>query len=106
MTMSVISDTHGLLRQEVLDALAGVDLVIHDRSELDLDSATAGVSIVISGHTHAPKAFRRESVLFLSPGSVGPRRFRLPMSMARLEISEGSFAYEMIELEPTNVRRR
>jgi len=60
--------------------------VLHDLKHLDLDPRAAGFAAVISGHTHVPLQEMRDGVLFLNPGSAGPRRFRLPVSLARLKI--------------------
>ena len=131
--IGVISDTHGLLRPEAIDALAGVELIIHagdignpqilealaqiapvhavrgntDRADwaadlphtrvvevgglliyvlhelftLDLDPAAAGFAAVIFGHSHSPHMERKNGVLYLNPGSAGPRRFTLPVSL-------------------------
>ena len=139
--LGVISDTHGLLRREVVEALRGSDMivhagdvgspdvlrgleklapviavrgnndhgpwaealpltadfklgrasiyVIHDVKELDLDPRAAGHSVVIAGHSHRPLSEERDGVLFFNPGSAGPRRFRLPISVGHLVI-EGS----------------
>jgi putative phosphoesterase len=139
-TVGVISDTHGLVRPEVLEVLEGVErivhagdigspevietleriapihavrgnvdrsvwayefsetevvevgdvqlFVLHDLSQLDLDPATAGFRVVIYGHSHDPKVAEHNGVLFLNPGSAGPRRLRLPISVARMHIGE------------------
>lgn len=146
----VISDTHGLLRPEALDAMQGADLILHagdvdnvaildalreiapvhavrgnvDRSvwgqslplteiveiddallymihireNLDLDPAAAGFAAIIFGHSHKPGIERREDVLYLNPGSAGPRRFTLPVTCARLWIKDGRADAEIIEL--------
>lgn len=60
--------------------------VIHDLAELDIDPAAAGVQVVVSGHSHQPLIEEREGVLFVNPGSAGPRRFRLPITLAELQI--------------------
>jgi len=138
MKIGVISDTHGLLRPEACQRLAGVDhilhagdigrpeviaalcqvapttairgnidiggwadrfphtarltlggqsiLVLHDLNTLDLDPAAAGIGVVVSGHSHRPKITTAGSVLYLNPGSAGPRRFSLPIALATLEI--------------------
>jgi uncharacterized protein len=148
--LGVISDTHGLLRPEVLTALAGVDLIIHagdvgdprvldrleriapvhavrgntDRGEwaqalpptrvlevenihiyvlhelfaLDLDPAAAGLAAVIYGHSHSPHLERKNGVLYLNPGSAGPRRFTLPVSLALVEIKGNGLEAEFIDL--------
>lgn len=68
---------------------AGLYLYIfHDLNELDLDPAAAGFQVVITGHSHRPEIVQREAVLYLNPGSAGPRRFRLPISLALLEVVE------------------
>ncbi len=150
MTIGVISDTHGLLRPEALEALQGADLILHagdvgprevlerlgeiapvvavrgnvdtaiwatalpladvieaggvqlymlhDRTALDLDPVAAGFAAVIFGHSHRPGAERRDGVLFLNPGSAGPRRFTLPVTIARLTIEGTALTHEIIEL--------
>ena len=139
-TVGVISDTHGLLRPEVLDVLEGVDLIVHagdigqpqiidalrelapvfairgnvdrgpwadrfsateivevdhlllyvlhDLGQLDLDPAAAGFRVVIYGHSHDPKIVEKQGVVYLNPGSAGPRRLRLPISMARMYVGD------------------
>ncbi len=146
----VISDTHGLLRPEALDAMRGANLIlhagdvddptildtlreiapvhavrgnvdrgpwaeavplteavevdeailymIHIRENLDLDPAAAGFAAVIFGHSHKPGIERQDGVLYLNPGSAGPRRFSLPVSCARLWIEDGRADAEIIEL--------
>ena len=148
--MGVISDTHGILRPEAIEALRDSDLIVHagdvgnpevlerlraiaptiavrgnvdkgawarvlplsevveigelqlyvlhDLSELDLDPKTAELAAVISGHSHRPNAEVRKGVLFLNPGSAGPRRFALPVAVAKLRILGTSLSHELIEL--------
>jgi len=72
--------------------------VLHDLAALDLDPKAAGFAAVISGHTHRPAAQLRNEVLYLNPGSAGPRRFKLPIAMARLEIVGDRLTHEIIEL--------
>ena len=60
--------------------------VIHDIAEIDIDPVAAGVQVVISGHSHKPSMVWRDGVLFLNPGSAGPRRFTLPIALAELRI--------------------
>ena len=70
--------------------VAGATLyVIHDVGGLDLDPAAAGFRAVISGHSHRPSVVERDGVLYVNPGSAGPRRFWLPVSLAILEIQDG-----------------
>jgi len=148
--VGVISDTHGLLRPEVLTLLAGSDLILHAGDvgdpailaalrevapvhavrgnvdggplrdlpateavevgghllymvhipgDLDLDPVSAGVSVVIHGHTHRSRVERVGGVLYLNPGSVGPRRFDLPVTLALLRVDPEGIESEIIELE-------
>lgn len=151
--VGVISDTHGLVRPEAIDALTGVELIIHagdigspeviealqrvapvrairgnnDRdawarlwpetdlvpigavsiyvlhnlAELDLDPRAAGIQAVISGHSHRPKAERRSGLLYLNPGSAGPRRFNLPICLARMRVTGTEVGYDFVDLEAT-----
>ena len=138
--IGIISDTHGLLRPQALDALRGVERILHagdvgkreildslrsiapvvavrgnvdreawtaslreteavevgshllymlhDFSQLDLNPNAAGFSAVIYGHSHQPSVEWRGGVLYLNPGSAGPRRFTLPVTLARLRVGE------------------
>jgi putative phosphoesterase len=150
MSVGLISDTHGLLRDEALEALRGSDLilhagdvgkpeiltalrqlapviavkgnidkaswapqlpatamveagpatiyVLHDLEELDLDPAAAGIHIVVSGHSHQPKRTERSGILYINPGSAGPRRFRLPVTVARLDLAATPWGVTFIDL--------
>lgn len=71
----------------VLEAGSALLYVIHDIDELDIDPAAAGFHAVVYGHSHKPLIEEKHGVLFINPGSAGPRRFRLPVSTARLLIS-------------------
>ncbi len=73
--------------------------VLHDVHALDLDPADAGFQVVISGHSHQPGQFMRDSVLYVNPGSAGPRRFQLPVCVARLNLESTPFQVEFVELE-------
>lgn len=73
--------------------------VLHDLATLDLDPRAAGFAAVISGHSHRASAEVRHGVLYLNPGSVGPRRFTLPIAMARLRITGDRLSHEMIALK-------
>ena len=67
--------------------LGGIMLhVLHDLAALAIDPAAAGVQVVVSGHSHQPRVSRRDGVLYVNPGSAGPRRFRLPIAAAELRI--------------------
>ena len=150
MLLGILSDTHGLLRPEVLPALAGVDHILHagdigdptiltalaqiapvtairgniDRTgpcaalpateaidlagtliymlhsldDLDLNPQAAGISVVIYGHSHQPSITHRDTVLYLNPGSAGPRRFHLPITFALLRIDNADPAAEIVFL--------
>ena len=149
--IGLISDTHGLLRPQALDALRGSELIIHagdvgkpeilaalrklapviavrgnvdkadwastlpetavaqagevllhvlhDIHALDLDPAAAGFHIVVSGHSHQPGQIERKGVLYINPGSAGPRRFQLPVSVALLTVDRKPFKVEFVELQ-------
>ena len=72
--------------------------VLHDLAELDLDPPTAGFDAVISGHTHQPKIKTKDGVLYVNPGSAGPQRFKLPISVGRLVISGEGVQAEIVTL--------
>lgn len=63
--------------------------VLHDLQELDVDPVAAGIKVVITGHSHRPLVKMERGVLYVNPGSAGPRRFTLPISVGILEIAEG-----------------
>jgi uncharacterized protein len=150
--IGLISDTHGLLREEALRALEGSDLIIHagdvgkpeildslkalapivavrgnididhgdwaealpisaiaetssailyvlhNLQELDLGPKAAGFHIVVSGHTHKPGYSHSAGVLYLNPGSAGPRRFQLPVTVARLDLRQQPWTPEFVQL--------
>ena len=73
--------------------------VLHVRAELVVDPTIAGYAAVIFGHSHTPSIETRSGVLWLNPGSAGPRRFRLPVSVARLRVSGQKIEPEIVELE-------
>jgi putative phosphoesterase len=149
--VGVISDTHGLVRASALDALRGVDvivhagdiggtqvvvaleeiapvrlvrgntdveawsrtlpetdvvevgehkiLVVHDLGTLGLDPEAAGVSVVVSGHSHKPRQVVQRGVLYFNPGSAGPRRFHLPIGVGRLVLQGRQVRGELVRLE-------
>ena len=79
--------------------LAGLHIyVIHDLNALDLNPKAAGFAAVISGHSHQPKQQMKDGVLYFNPGSAGPRRFKLPISVGRLQILNGGIEAEILEL--------
>jgi uncharacterized protein len=147
MRIGLISDTHGLLRPQALQALAGVEHIIHagdiggpeiiealrrvapvdavrgnndkdpwakqfplwlalelegvgvhvlhDVNELDVDPAAAGFRVIIAGHSHKPQVTERDGVLFVNPGSAGPRRFTLPVTIGYLTVTAGAARAEI-----------
>ena len=149
--VGLISDTHGLLREEALRALRGSELIVHagdvgdpeildrlrelapvvavrgnvdtaewaaalpitalaeagpaqiyvlhDVKALDLDPAKAGLNIVVSGHSHKPGRSERSGILYINPGSAGPRRFQLPITVARLDVGKTPWTVEFVDLE-------
>jgi len=148
--IGIISDTHGLLRPEAINALRGSERIIHagdvgapeilqqlsaigpvtavrgnvdkgawsrklpgtqvlelgsisiyilhDLAQLDLKPRAAGFSVVVSGHSHVPKQETRDGVLYFNPGSAGPRRFKLPVSVGRLVVEHGGVWGEILQL--------
>jgi putative phosphoesterase len=148
--IGLISDTHGLLRGQAIEALRGSELIIHagdvgkpeiltelrrlapviavkgnidkgswasewpatamveagaatiyvlhDIQELDLDAAAAGIQIVVSGHSHKPSSTEKSGVLYVNPGSAGPRRFRLPVTLALLDLSASPWNVTFVDL--------
>jgi len=80
--------------------VGGVSIyVIHNLLELDLKPEAAGFSAVISGHTHVPKQENKNGVLYFNPGSAGPRRFRLPVSVGRLEVQDAKVTGGLVKLK-------
>ncbi len=150
--IGVISDTHGLLRPQVIEALKGSELIIHagdignpevlrtletlapvmavrgnndhgpwteeipltnvvqyrdhsfyvlhELDLLDLDPVAAEFSAVIYGHSHRPCSERKRGVLYLNPGSAGPRRFTLPIAAARIHLTDAGLVPEIMEFTP------
>jgi len=148
--VGLISDTHGLIRPAVLDALRDSELIIHcgdigdatvlkalrtlspvrairgnndkgvwarslpthdvveigghaiyvlhDLAELDLDPGATGFTAVVFGHSHKPAIETRGKTLFVNPGSAGPRRFTLPVTVAKLALRSGRCEAEIVEL--------
>ena len=90
------------------DAVPETDLVqvggvflyaLHDIAELDIDAASAGVQVVVTGHSHKPSIDRRDGVLYINPGSAGPRRFSLPISVGELIVDGDTLTPRIVELE-------
>jgi len=77
---------------------------IHDLAQLDFDPAAAGVHVVVSGHSHKPRVEQRADVLFVNPGSAGPRRFKLPISVGELIVDGRSISARTVELIDASAR--
>jgi len=149
--IGLISDTHGLLRDEAIEALRGSELIIHagdvgkpkilealgklapvvavkgniDKGawasqlpatrmvqagpvtiyvlhaveDLDLDPAEAGIHVVVSGHSHQPGRAERSGILYINPGSAGPRRFHLPVTVAHLDLQATPWEVTFVDLD-------
>ena len=150
--IGVISDTHGLLRPEAVEALRGSDVILHagdvcgfdvvedlraiapvtavrgnndhdpwgsrlpktvtvelggvrihmlhDLHDLAIDPSEEGVAVVVAGHSHQPRRERRDGVLYFNPGSAGPRRFRLPVTIGRLVVRAGRVSARVVVVAP------
>jgi len=96
-------DTSGVCAElpatEIVDLEGCLIYMVHAIDELDLSPAAAGVRMVVHGHSHKPSVEERSGVLYLNPGSAGPRRFSLPVTVARVRIEDGSPSAEIVELE-------
>jgi putative phosphoesterase len=73
--------------------------MLHDLQALDISPVAAGSNVVVSGHSHQPSIETREGILFINPGSAGPRRFKLPVSVARLTIDGSAVRGEVVRLD-------
>jgi len=74
--------------------------VLHDLHDLDLDPAAAGFKAVVSGHSHKASRAERDGVLYINPGSAGPRRFSLPITVARLDLTRSPWKLDFVDLSP------
>jgi uncharacterized protein len=87
------------LREAELVEFEGVFVyVVHDLARLDIEPQTAGINVVVSGHSHQPLIQDRDGVLYVNPGSAGPRRFRLPIAVGELNIERGSVRSRIVKL--------
>lgn len=82
----------------VVDAGQALIYVLHDIHALDLDPAAAGFRIVVSGHSHKPSRSEHDGVLYLNPGSAGPCRFQLPVTLARIDLNEEPWKIDFVDL--------
>lgn len=73
--------------------------VLHDLAQLGLKPKAAGFAVVVSGHSHVPKQETRDGVLYFNPGSAGPRRFKLPVSVGSLIVEQGTVRGELLNLD-------
>jgi putative phosphoesterase len=88
----------GLPATEVIQLGSHWIYVLHSLADLDLDPAAAGFTIVVSGHSHKPAVEERGSVLFVNPGSAGPRRFKLPVTVATLAVRSSGCEANIVRL--------
>ena len=87
------------LRQTELIRVGGIFLyVIHNLEELDIDPGAAGVRVVVSGHSHKPKVEEREGILYVNPGSCGPRRFKLPICAGEITVAGTAVEARIVDL--------
>ena len=90
--------TAALPETEIVELGGRLIYLLHDLKTLDLVPQAAGISVIISGHTHQAWMESRNGILYLNPGSVGPRRFKLPITLARLTITSGNLHAELVTL--------
>jgi uncharacterized protein len=74
--------------------------VLHNLQDLDLKPEAAGFGVVVYGHSHVAKQETKNGVLYFNPGSAGPRRFRLPVTIGRLKVEDGKVSGEIVEIVP------
>jgi putative phosphoesterase len=89
----------GIAETQVLQIGQVSIYVLHDLAQLDLDPSAAGFQVVVSGHSHQPLIKERDGVLYVNPGSSGPRRFKLPIAVAELQIAGRSAKATLVELK-------
>jgi putative phosphoesterase len=81
----------------VIEAAGRRIYMLHDRNQLAIDPRAEGFAVVISGHSHKPGQRREGGVLYLNPGSAGPRRFKLPITVARLHVTDDNITAEILD---------
>ncbi len=89
---------------EIVEAGAATIFVLHDVHALDLNPAAAGFHIVVSGHSHKPARTECDGVLYINPGSAGPRRFQLPVTFARLDLGQTPWKVDFLDLSSKTFR--
>ena len=89
-----------LAETEVVESGGRSLYVLHDLKTLDLDPRAAGFDAVIAGHSHQPRIERRDGVLYVNPGSAGPRRFKLPIAVATLSVSKEGLKFDLSPIGP------
>jgi putative phosphoesterase len=87
----------------VAEARSALIYVLHDIQQLDLDPAAAEFNLVVSGHSHKPSRTERAGVVYVNPGSAGPRRFQLPITIARVDLRPSPWSVEFIDLSDGDV---
>lgn len=92
----------GLAETEMLKVGEITIYVLHDLKALDIDPGAAGFQVVVSGHSHKPSIEHRAGVLYVNPGSAGPRRFKLPIAVAELVIAGAAVTPRIVELARTD----
>jgi len=88
-----------ILETNVLEINGLSIYVLHDLNQLDLNPEAAGFSAVVSGHSHMPKQETKNGVLYFNPGSAGPRRFKLPVSVGRIRVEAGKVYGEILQIQ-------
>lgn len=89
---------NALAETEVVETSAATIFVLHDVHLLDLNPTAAGFQIIVSGHSHKPGRSEHNGILYINPGSAGPRRFQLPVTIARLSLSQKPWTVDFIDL--------
>lgn len=90
---------------EVLQVGGVFIYVLHNLAELDVDPVAAGFQVIVSGHSHHPSVEERDGVLYVNPGSSGPRRFKLPVAVAELHVAGDSVQARVVELKVDSAGR-
>jgi uncharacterized protein len=88
-----------ILETNVLEINGLSIYVLHDLNQLDLNPEAAGFSVVVSGHSHMPKQETKNGVLYFNPGSAGPKRFKLPVTVGRIRIQDGKLHGEILQIQ-------